>query len=323
MKKRLFPGETKPLTDRQRRARFKGIFIALPDGSRRAGTAGFLCSDCMPLDTDISADEVDVWEEGSHGWTGPVLCNECHLSIPVYIDAEIDQPRPSPGHPLCKFCQQPAGTTADCGNCQHVARQAKLPPPDGNVVHGQFDHVGATEAFNRASELDVDPKTYADAEKLYRKALRLDPRFSEAWINLGNLRHRRRDSFEAIECYQTALRIDGKQVEPYYNIACVYAENGTPTKAVRHYEQALYIFGLTQSGATLDKQLLADIHYNLAVALDETGNVSAARGHWQSYIDLSPHGEWADAARMWLKDTASAVVSGSKPQLVAIRGGKA
>jgi hypothetical protein len=295
MKKRIFPGETKPLTDRQRRARFKGIFIAVfsaPPAPPDAPLGGFLCSDCMPLDTDISSDKVEVWEEGSHGWTGPVLCNECHLSIPVYVDAEIDQPRPSPG-----TSNEP-----------------------GNVILGQFDHVGATEAFNRASELDGDPKTYEDAEKLYRKALRLDPRFSEAWINLGNLRHRRCDSFEAIECYQAALRIDGKQVEPYYNIGCVYAENGTPTKAVRHYEQALYVFGLTQSGNTLDKQLLADIHYMLAVALDETGDVSAARGHWQHYIDLLPHSEWADCARVWLEDTAALV---DKPRLVAIRGGKA
>jgi hypothetical protein len=295
MKKHLFPGETKPLTDRQRRARFDGLFIALPSDVNVGGKAGgFLCSECMSLETDISSTEVEVWREYTTGWTGPVICNVCLLSIPVYVDAEIDQPRPSPGS-----SNEP-----------------------GNVVHGQFDHVGATEAFNRASELDGDPKTYEDAEKLYRKALRLDPRFSEAWINLGNLRHRRCDSFEAIECYQAALRIDGKQVEPYYNSACVYAENGTPTKAVRHYKQALYVFGLIGFSKNLDKQLLADIHYNLAVSLDETGNTYAAREHWQRYIDLLPQGEWVEQAKQWLIVTAAPTTEKPKPQLVAIQGGK-
>jgi hypothetical protein len=321
--KRLFPGETKRLTDKQRRARFNDIFIALFSGTPGdppvGSDAGFLCSDCMPLETDISSTDVEVWRECSHGWTGPVICSECHLSIPVYVDAHEDRKPPPGGRPLCRFCQQPAGTSADCGNCQYVARQAGLPPPNGNVIHGTFDHIGATEAFNRASELDSDPKTYEAAEELYRKALRLDPSFSEAIINLGNLRHRRRDSFEAIECYQAAIKINSRQVEPFYNIGCIYAESGTPARAIPYYKTALVACGLVEH----DKELRADVHYMLAISLDETGDVSAAREHWQHYIDLLPRGEWAEMARQWLINTASLVERKSKPQLVAIRGGKA
>lgn len=292
MKKHLFPGETQPLTDRQRRARFDGIFIAVSSTPTELAEPnpprdGFLCSECMPLDTDISSDEVDVWQEGSHGWTGPVLCNVCHLSISVYVDAEVEETPP--------------------------------PPPHGNVIHGPFDHVGATEAFNRASELDGDPKTYEDAEKLYREALRLDPRFTEALINLGNLRYRRRDPFEAVECYRAAMKIDPKQVEPYYNTGCVFAETGTPARAIPWYKTALIVCGLIPP----DKQLRADINYSLAVALDETGNVTAAREHWQEYIDLLPHGEWVEHAKQWLISTAIVDPKPGKTQLVAIRGGKA
>lgn len=63
-------------------------FIALKGGK-------FLCGECnehRPAATklDVSLDEVEVWEEGGHGWLAPVVCVDCHLSIPVYIDGKED-----------------------------------------------------------------------------------------------------------------------------------------------------------------------------------------------------------------------------------------
>jgi hypothetical protein len=49
----------------------------------------FLCESCAAdAGVDLSLDEVQVWEEYSSGWTAPVLCAVCALSIPVYVDAE-------------------------------------------------------------------------------------------------------------------------------------------------------------------------------------------------------------------------------------------
>lgn len=280
MKKRIFPGKTKPLTDYKRRASFKGIFVALPDASiaERNRMGGFLCSDCIPLETDISDDEVEVWEEGSHGWTGPVICNDCKLSIPVYVDAQENE----------------------------------TPPKDskGNVVQVSFKDE-AWAAYNRASELDEDPMTYDEAERLYREAVRLDPSFDSAWTNLGNVRHRRHDSIEAVECYKRAAQIAPSQVEAYYNIGCVYSETNSPSRSIPFYEKALNV-------CKKDDPVLADVHYRLAMALDETGNVFAARPHWQAYIDLNPSGEWVDQARQWLKSTEPK----PRPKLISIRGGK-
>lgn len=49
----------------------------------------FLCETCAKEEgVDLSLDEVQVWELYSSGWTGPVICAVCTLSLPVFVDAE-------------------------------------------------------------------------------------------------------------------------------------------------------------------------------------------------------------------------------------------
>ena len=62
-------------------AKNAGIFVANDDGT-------YFCSDCIPDTVDVSLDSVQVWEVGSHGWTGQPKCCVCHLSIEVYVDGE-------------------------------------------------------------------------------------------------------------------------------------------------------------------------------------------------------------------------------------------
>lgn len=47
----------------------------------------FICEDCLlPSEKKrLGSDEVDVWDEYSDGWNGPVMCNRCKLSLPVYV----------------------------------------------------------------------------------------------------------------------------------------------------------------------------------------------------------------------------------------------
>jgi hypothetical protein len=70
------------------RGQRSGHFIATADG--------FVCEDCFtPEELHTLGDEdVEVWEEGSHDWTGPVVCDRCKIQIPVYVDggstSEVD-----------------------------------------------------------------------------------------------------------------------------------------------------------------------------------------------------------------------------------------
>jgi hypothetical protein len=58
------------------------ILVAMPDDT-------FLCEWCATKrGVDFGDPEVETWEIGSHGWTGPVACERCHLSLPVYIDED-------------------------------------------------------------------------------------------------------------------------------------------------------------------------------------------------------------------------------------------
>lgn len=56
------------------------IFVTLERGA--------LCHDCLAMhpEVDLGADETQVWDEYSGGWTGQPKCIDCKLSIPVYVD---------------------------------------------------------------------------------------------------------------------------------------------------------------------------------------------------------------------------------------------
>ncbi len=70
------------------------VFVANADGT-------FTCEDCLTPEERgaLGDEEVQVWEEGSRGWTAPCICARCALSIPVYLDGE-DAPSVNPDRAL-------------------------------------------------------------------------------------------------------------------------------------------------------------------------------------------------------------------------------
>ena len=65
------------------------VFVAHDDGS-------FTCGDCTPSSVGLGDPRVEVWTVGSHGWTGPVVCRECTLSIRIYIDGNHEDASNAP-----------------------------------------------------------------------------------------------------------------------------------------------------------------------------------------------------------------------------------
>jgi tetratricopeptide (TPR) repeat protein len=147
----------------------------------------------------------------------------------------------------------------------------------------------AYDLYTRASSLDEDPKTFDDAETLYRRAIQLDPSLSIAYTNLGNIRFRRGDEPGAEALYVQALEVDPKQPEAHYNIGYVALERGDAARAVFHFEKAL----------SVDPRF-ADAHFNLAMALEQMEQKHRARPHWKRYLELEPEGTWAEIARQHL-----------------------
>lgn len=147
----------------------------------------------------------------------------------------------------------------------------------------------AYELYLQASQLDEDPMTMDDAERLYAKAVEYDPWLSIAYTNLGNIRYRRQDVERAEALYRHALQIDPRQPEAQYNLGYVMLERGEPEAAI-----PLFL------GALEADPKFADAYFNLAMAYEQVGETQKARPYWKNYIALEPTGTWTEIARRHL-----------------------
>jgi DNA-binding transcriptional MerR regulator len=148
----------------------------------------------------------------------------------------------------------------------------------------------AYELYLRASELDESPATLAEAEKLYRQAVELDPYLCIAYTNLGNICFRRGDEQDAEKLYRRAIEIDPKQPEAQYNLGYLMLDRGEAREAIGHFQRAL------DSDPTF-----ADAYFNLAMAHEQLGERAKAKPCWKRYLAIEPSGTWADIARRHLQ----------------------
>lgn len=147
----------------------------------------------------------------------------------------------------------------------------------------------AYELYLRASQLDEDPLTMDEAERLYTQAIQLDPWLSIAYTNLGNIRFRRQDTDGAEQLYRKALEIDARQPEAQYNLGYVMLERGQPQLSI-----PLFL------GAIEADPKFSDAYFNLAMAYEQIGESQKARPFWKSYIGLEPSGTWTEIAKRHL-----------------------
>lgn len=147
----------------------------------------------------------------------------------------------------------------------------------------------AYELYLRASQLDEDPATMDEAERLYRQAISLDPWLAIAYTNLGNIRFRRQDPEGAEAMYRKALEIDARQPEAQYNLGYVTLERGDPEASI-----PLFL------GAIEADPKFADAYFNLAMAYEQVGESQKARPFWKNYIQLEPSGTWTEIAKRHL-----------------------
>ena len=132
----------------------------------------------------------------------------------------------------------------------------------------------AEQWITRALELeDRDPVAAIDA---YRRALRLRPETTEAWINLGRLFAESGDPSAAHDCFRSALDLDPGDATAYYNLGVIAQDAGKESDAISLYRRAL----------ELDPQL-AEAHYNLATLFDQSGDSRSAIRHINEYRKLT------------------------------------
>ena len=79
----------------------------------------------------------------------------------------------------------------------------------------------------------------AEAEACYRRAIGLDPDFSEAWMNLGLVALSQRRPDEALACERAALRLDPESPDAHVNLGMVHFTLGRIAEAENCFRAAL------------------------------------------------------------------------------------
>ena len=101
-----------------------------------------------------------------------------------------------------------------------------------------------------------------------RKALQLNPEYSDAYNNLGSTLYKQGNFEKAVEYFKKALELNPQYYSAYNNLGTVLGQQGRPKEAIKHFKKALEIN--PESHAT---------RYNLAIALFNIGEVDQAAKH--------------------------------------------
>src|SRR5581483_306431 len=72
-------------------------------------------------------------------------------------------------------------------------------------------------------------------ERHYRQAIEIDPRYSLAYFDLGNVLDETGRVTEAIQAYKTALQLAPTYADAHYNLALAYEKIKEPRKALHHW----------------------------------------------------------------------------------------
>jgi len=130
--------------------------------------------------------------------------------------------------------------------------------------------------FERGTELEDDHP--AAAEAAYRKAVALEPAFSDAYLNLGCLLGAAGRCADAISLYRTALQHRPDEPLLHFNLAVALEDHGRPAEALACYEKCLEL-----------SPDFSDAHYNAALLCEKLGQASKAIKHFSAVRRLQKH----------------------------------
>lgn len=93
----------------------------------------------------------------------------------------------------------------------------------------------ARKLYNDAGNLQQNSK-FTEAEKLYARAIELDPNYCDAMDNLGQLLRQQNKIDEAIIWYKKSLEVKPDNTVALQNLALAYNLQGETQKAIESYE---------------------------------------------------------------------------------------
>jgi tetratricopeptide (TPR) repeat protein len=113
---------------------------------------------------------------------------------------------------------------------ERLARFVTLQPE--NSLANYYDAM----SILKRQTLPADQKQEQQAESLLNKAVAIDARFGEAWLQLGNLEYSRRNLEKAIGDYAKAIETKPDLVDAHYRLAVAYDRIGEKEKATQQFQ---------------------------------------------------------------------------------------
>jgi tetratricopeptide (TPR) repeat protein len=95
----------------------------------------------------------------------------------------------------------------------------------------------------------------ADARRLYKETLRLDPGYGDALNNLGVIYIHEKNYLAAQRSLEKAIRLKPKYVEAYYNLACLHAMSGEVEQSLTYLRKAVSLDPSVRDWARNDPDL--------------------------------------------------------------------
>ncbi|MGH9666061.1 MAG: tetratricopeptide repeat protein [Bryobacteraceae bacterium] len=153
--------------------------------------------------------------------------------------------------------QSPVAETATSHNFVETAPTAKIPPPHapisaemrGDIFMARKMYREAIDAYQQGGGSAVlvnkigiayhQLLEFKTAKKYYERAIRIDPKYSEAVNNLGTIYYATKSYRRAIKQYKKALRLNPNSASIYSNLGTGYFARRKYKRAAEAYQQAL------------------------------------------------------------------------------------
>lgn len=171
------------------------------------------------------------------------------------------------------------GKTGESDRRLHIYERNKtvLPPLDDplsaevrELNAGAISHIRRAAALEQAGRIE-------DAITEHETALQIDPKLTQAHVNLISLYGRLGQFDKAGRHYREAVTLDSKQADSYYNYGVLLFERKDYSAAEQAFQKALRI-----------NPYHAQAHNNLGYLLEQQGRFEQALAHYDQAIENQP-----------------------------------
>lgn len=136
---------------------------------------------------------------------------------------------------------------------------------------------GHAQALHLLGLIEHQRGRSAEAIEHIRRAIMRDGRDPAFYHNLGNILRALDRLAEAIDCYERALALAPSSVDTLYNLGNAYHDLGQPERAAAYFERALRL-----------NPEAVELHHNLGTALQDLGRLDEAIGCYRKALALRP-----------------------------------